>query len=105
VGYPEAPCYTWEEAEQHGTLSWYDVCLMVPPHPERPLWHGWGNDSNGQTPWEGAQVAALVVLMDICQNFGDELLGGPATSIACVAPLAIEWNQDDGRALVRGHGE
>jgi hypothetical protein len=105
VGYPEAPSYTWDEAEPHGTLSWYDVRLMVPPHPGRPLWRGWGSDSNGQTPWEGAQVAALVVLMDICQNFGDELRGGPAASIPCVAPLAVEWNQDDGRALVRGHGE
>jgi hypothetical protein len=66
VGYLKAPRYTWEQAVPHGTLSWYDVRLVVPPHPERPLWHGWGSDSDGQTPWEGAQVAALAVLMDIC---------------------------------------
>jgi hypothetical protein len=42
--------------------------------------------SDGQSPWEAAQVADLDVLMEIAQSFGDELVGGPAASIPCVAP-------------------
>jgi hypothetical protein len=37
-------------------------------------------ESDGQTPWEGAQVATLEVLLEICQDFGDELVNGPAGS-------------------------
>ena len=32
------------------------------------------------SPWEGAQVAALEVLLEICQDYGDELINGPAGS-------------------------
>ena len=46
---------------------------------------------DGQTPWEGAQVAALEVLVDICQEFGDELVNGPAESIPRVAPSEVVW--------------
>jgi len=56
-------------------------------------------------PWEAAQVAAHVVLLNICQRFGDELIGGPAASIPHVDPAAAEWKQVDGCALVRGRGE
>ena len=35
---------------------------------------------DGQTPWEGAQVAAFEVLSEICQEFGDELVNGPTGS-------------------------
>jgi hypothetical protein len=47
--------------------------------------------------------------MEIAQNFGDELDGGPAASIPRIAPLAAEWTQDVGQnargALVRGRSE
>jgi hypothetical protein len=47
--------------------------------------------------------------MEIAQNFGDELVGGPATSIPRIAPSAVEWNQDVGQgargALVQGRSE
>jgi hypothetical protein len=36
-------------------------------------------------------VAALEVLLDICQDFGDELINGPAGSIPRVAPLEVAW--------------
>jgi len=35
--------------------------------------------------WEGAQVAALEVLLEICQDFGDELINGPAGSFPRVS--------------------
>jgi hypothetical protein len=54
----------------------------------------------GQSPWEATQVAALDVLMDIAQSFGDELVGGPAASIPRVAPTDAEWTQEAGCALV-----
>jgi hypothetical protein len=54
----------------------------------------------GQSPWEAAQVAALDVLMDIAQSFGDELVGGPTASIPQVAPTDAEWTQEAGCALV-----
>jgi len=41
---------------------------------------GWIVESDGQTPWEGAQVVALEVLLEICQDYGDELINGPAGS-------------------------
>ena len=71
----------------------------------RPLWHGWSTESDGQSPWEAAQVTALDVLMGITQSFRDELVGGPAASIPLVAPIDAEWTQEVGHALVRGHGE
>jgi len=35
-------------------------------------------ESDGQTPWEGAQVAALEVLLEIYKDFGNELVNCPA---------------------------
>ena len=66
----------------------------------RPLWCGWSTESDGQSPWEAAQVAALDVLMDIAQSFGEELVDGPASSIPQVAPIDVEWTQEAGQALV-----
>jgi len=45
------------------------------------------------------------MLLNICQRFGDELIGGPAASISHADPAAAEWKQADGCALVRGRGE
>jgi hypothetical protein len=64
------------------------------------MWRGWSTKSDGQSLREAAQVAALDVLMDIAQNFGDEL-GGLAASIPRVAPTNAKWTQEAGRALVR----
>ena len=64
-----------------GDVPWYVVTFVVPQNPTRPLWHGWSIETDGRSPWEAAQVAALDVLMDIAQSFGDELVGGPASSI------------------------
>jgi hypothetical protein len=58
---------------------------------------------------EATQVTALDVIMEIAQNFGDELVGGPAASIPHIAPSAAEWTQDVGQnargALVWGRSE
>ena len=77
-----------------GDVPWYIVTFIVPQNPTRPLWHGWSIETNGQSPWEATQVAALDVLMDIAQSFGDELVGGPASSIPRVAPTEAEWTQE-----------
>jgi hypothetical protein len=34
------------------------------------------------------------MIMEIAQNFGDVLVGGPAASIPCIAPSTAEWTQD-----------
>ena len=54
--------------------------VTVIAHEDNPQWQGWSVESDGQTPWEGAQVAAFEVLSEICQEFGDELVNGPAGS-------------------------
>jgi hypothetical protein len=81
---------------------------VVPAHPTNPLWRGWRVESDGHSPWEAAQVTALDMIMEIAQNFRDELGGGLAASIPRIAP-AIEWAQDVSQnangALVRGHNE
>jgi hypothetical protein len=66
MGYEEPPQYTWTEAEHAGSLPWVDVQITVPPCPNNPQWLGWIVECDGQTPWEGAQVAALEVLLEIC---------------------------------------
>jgi len=88
-----------------GGLQWFAVQGVVPPHGGRPAWTGWTCNSDGQTPWEAAQVAAHAMLLHICQRFGDELTGGPAASIPQADPAAAEWKPADGCALVRGRGE
>jgi len=65
VGYPEAPRYMWVQTVPFGDVPWYNVTLVVPQNPTRPLWRGWSTESDGQRPWEATQVAALDVLMDI----------------------------------------
>ena len=65
VGYPEAPRYTWVQTMTFGDEPWYNVTLVVPQNPTRLLWHGWSIETDGQGPWEAAQVTALDVLMDI----------------------------------------
>ena len=81
VKYLEAPRYMWVQTVPFGDVPWYNVTLVVSQNPTRLLWRGWSTESDRKSPWEATQVAALDVLMDIAQSFGDELVGGPATSI------------------------
>ena len=62
-------------------------------------------ESDGQTPWEGAQVAAFEVLSEICQEFGDELVNGPTRSFPLENPSQTAWTQPGGNALVRDQDE
>jgi len=86
VGYEEPPKYTWREVENAGSLPWVDVQIIVPACPNNLQWLGWIVESNEQTPWEGTQVAALEVLLEICQDFGDELVNGPIGTFPRVNP-------------------
>ena len=79
-----------------GELQWFAVQGVVPPHGGRPAWTGWTCNSDGQTPWEAAQVAAQALLLNICQRFGDELTGGPAASI----PVLSQQQRSGSRLMV-----
>ena len=105
MGYEEPPRYTWKQGEAEGGMLWYDVEVVVPPHANGPQWLGWSIEADGQTPSEGAQMAALEVLLDICQEFGDELIAGPAESIPRVALSEIEWLNFEDDPLVMTEAE
>ena len=77
VGYAEPTCYFWREVAAEGQ-PWYDVRVTIPALADNPQWQGWSIESDGQSPWEGAQVVPLEALSEICQEFGVELINGPA---------------------------
>ena len=77
VGYAEPPRYFWREVAAEGQ-PWYDVRMTIVAHADNPQWQGWSIESDGQSPWEGAQVVALEALSEIYQEFGDVLINGPA---------------------------
>ena len=88
-----------------GGLRSFTVHRVVPPHEDKPTWLGQNYNADGQNSWEVAQVAAQAILLNMCQRFGDELIGGPAASIPHADLAAAEWKQAEGCALVRGRGE
>ena len=50
-------------------------------------------------------MVALEALGEICQEFGDELINGPAETFPWVDPSVTAWMQLSGNALVRDHDE
>ena len=70
---------------------WYDVRVTIPSHADNPQWQGWSIESDGQSPWEGAQVVALEALSEIYQEFGDELVNGPARTFPRVDLWVTAW--------------
>ena len=50
-------------------------------------------------------MVALEVLVDICQEFGDELFNGPAESIPQVAPSEAVWLDFEDDPLVMSEME
>ena len=79
--------------------------VTIAAHVDNPQWQGWSIESDGQAPWEGAQVAAFEVLSEIYQEFGDELVNGPIGSFPRVDASQTAWTQPDGNALIRDRGE
>ena len=65
IGYAEPPHYFWSKVVTEGQ-RWYDMPVTVLAHEDNPQWQGWSVESDGQTPWEGAQMAAFEVLSEIC---------------------------------------
>ena len=57
-------------------------------------------ESEGKTPWEGAQVAAFEVLSKICQQHGDELTRSAAGTFPQVDLSVTAWVQTNHNALV-----
>ena len=62
-------------------------------------------DSEGKTPWEGAQVVAFEVLSQICQQHGDKLTGSATGTFPRVDPSTIVWAQRNRNALIRDQDE
>ena len=50
-------------------------------------------------------MIALEALSEIYQEFGDELINGPAGTFPRVDPSVTVWMQPGGNALVRDHDE
>ena len=50
-------------------------------------------------------MVALEALSEIYQEFGDELINGPAGTFPRVDPSVTVWMQPGGNALVRDHDE
>ena len=50
-------------------------------------------------------MVALEALSEIYQEFGDELVNGPARTFPRVDPSVIAWMQPSDNALVRDHDE
>ena len=50
-------------------------------------------------------MVALEALSEICQEFGDELVNGPAGTFPRVDPSVTDWMQPGGNALVRDRDE
>ena len=65
IGSAKPPCYFWREVAAEGQ-PWYDVWMTILAHVDNPQWQGWSIESDGQSPWEGAQVVALEALSEIC---------------------------------------
>ena len=72
---------------------------------DNPQWQGWSIESDGQSPWEGAQVVALEALSETGQEFGDELINGLARTFPWVDLSVTAWMQPGGNALVRDYDE
>jgi hypothetical protein len=72
VGYTEAPKYQWSCIVLTGQ-PWYEVAVRIPECARKPSWPHWMFHAEGMTPWEGAQVAALEVLTNICYQKWEEI--------------------------------
>ena len=79
--------------------------VTIPAHTDNPLWQHWSIESDGQSPWEGAQVVALEALSEVYQEFGNELVNGLAETFPRVDPSVTAWMQPSGNALVRDRDE
>ena len=75
--------------------------LTIPAHTQAPLWQEWKAESEGKTPWEGAQVVAFEVLSQICHQHGDEHTSSAAGTFPQVDPSTIVWEQRNSNALIR----
>ena len=70
---------------------WFEVQLTIPTRTQAPLWLEWRAESEGRTPWKGAQVAAFEVLSKICQQHEDDLNGNAANTFPQVDPTTSVW--------------
>ena len=100
VGYTKPPLYSYNEVYMEGQ-SWYEVQLTIPARTQAPVWQEWKAESEGKSPWEGAQVVAFEVLSQICQQHRDELTGIDAGTFLRVDPSTAAWAQRNCNPLIR----
>ena len=80
VGYTEPPQYFWTQRHVQEE-PWYEVQVPIPACTQAPQYQGWIVESEGRTPWEGAQVATFEILSTLCQQHSDSLTNSAAGSI------------------------
>ena len=78
--YIELPQYFWTQRHMQEE-PWYEVQVTILACTRAPQYQGWKAQSEGRTPWEGAQVAAFEILSTLCQQHGDSLTNSVAGSI------------------------
>ena len=92
MGYMELSRYFWTKEYLEGQ-PWFEIQLTIPARTQAPLWQEWKAESEGRTPWEGAQVVSFKVLCKICHQHGDELTGSVASTFPQVDPATLVWVQ------------
>ena len=65
--------------------------LTIHARTQAPLLQEWKEDSEGKSPWEGAQVVAIEVLSQLCQQHRDELIGSAAGTFPRVDQSTAVW--------------
>ena len=84
---------------------WFEVQVSILACTRAPRYQGWKAESEGRTPWEGAQVVAFEILTTLCQQHGDSLTNSAAGSIPQVDQAMAVWRQHDRVSMVRDHDE
>ena len=79
--------------------------MSILAYTRAPQYQGWKAESEGRTPWEGAQVAAFEILSTLCQQHGDSLTNSAAGSIPQVDLAMAVWRQHDCVSVVRDRDE
>jgi hypothetical protein len=62
VGYPETPHYTWVQTVLFGDVPWYNMTLVVPQNPMRPLGVGGAPSRMGKAHGKPLKLLLLMCL-------------------------------------------
>jgi hypothetical protein len=104
MGYTEPPQYFWDLKHVHGE-PWFEVKATIPTCPGALQYPGCHAETDGRTPWEGAQVIAFEVLSQIYQQHGAALVNSAAGTFPQVDPATTVWRQHNRVSVVRDRDE